>query len=107
MDTLPKTCQTSPRTSAAERSGVDEAACCAERISIAGASALRLIARATESTLDTTFDGSPESFAQAPLKIFKPEKLLENLGAGTLPEADIRVVKQFLNDTKKKISENV
>ena len=74
---------------------------------IAGAPALRVIARASESTLDTTFDGSPDSFARAPLNVLKLEQVLENVSASTLNEEDIRVVKQFLNDTKKKISENV
>lgn len=81
---------------------------CAERISIPGAPGLQVIARSNNSIFETTFDGSPESFARAPLNMMKLtevyDKLVENDG---VTDGDLSVLKQLILEKQEEITKSV
>lgn len=80
---------------------------CAERISIPGAPGLRVIARSDNSTFNMSFDGSPESFARAPLNIETMKQVLENVNTVNIADADRNIINQVFQDAMAKITSKV
>ena len=93
-----------------KESQVEAAERCVERISIPGAPGLRVIARSSDLTFDVTFDGSPESFARAPLNMMKLDevyKSLENLSNHGMNDDQLNVVKQLVRAKQEEIMKSV
>ncbi len=93
-----------------KKSQVEAAERCVERISIPGAPGLRVIARSSDLTFDMTFDGSPESFARAPLNMMKLDEvyksLVENPSNHGMNEDHLNVVKQLILEKQENIVKN-
>ena len=89
------------------QSAVQAAEWFAERMSIPGVPRLRVIARSDDSTFDTTFDGSPESFARAPLSMMKltevHDKLVEDGSATGLTDGDLNVLKRLILEKQQEL----
>jgi hypothetical protein len=90
-----------------EGSEVEAAERCVERMSIPGAPGLRVLARSDESTFDMTFDGSPESFARAPLEMMKLNEVYDNLVENCTNDDHLNVMVQLINDAKQQIGDSV
>ena len=93
-----------------KKSQVEAAERCVERMSIPGAPGLRVIARSSDLTFDVTFDGSPESFARAPLNMMKLDevyKSLENLSNHGMNDDQLNVVKQLVRAKQEEIMKSV
>ena len=80
---------------------------CAERISIPGAPGLRVIARSDNSSFNMTFDGSPESFARAPLNIETMKQVLENVNTVNIADDDRNIINQVFQDAINTITRKV
>ena len=79
-------------------------------MSIPGAPGLRVIAQSSDSTFDVTFDGSPESFARAPLNMMKLDevyKSLENQSNHGMNDDQLNVMKQLVREKQEKIMKTV
>jgi len=94
-----------------KESQVEAAERCVERISIPGAPGLRVIARSGDSTFDMTFDGSPESFARAPMNMMKLEEvyksLVENPSDHGMNDDHVNIMKQLILEKRKNIAKNI
>ena len=93
-----------------KESQVEAAERCVERMSIPGAPGLRVIAQSSDSTFDVTFDGSPESFARAPLNMMKLDevyKSLENPSNHGMNDDQLNVMKQLVREKQEEIMKTV
>ena len=82
---------------------------CAERMSIPGAPGLKVIAGGAQSTFDTTFDGSAEAIARAPLNMDILERVLgkvQNANSEFSAE-DTGVLEQLILDKQKAITDKL
>mmetsp|Transcript_2961 Transcript_2961/g.10714 ORF Transcript_2961/g.10714 Transcript_2961/m.10714 type:complete len:112 (-) Transcript_2961:917-1252(-) len=80
-------------------------------MSIPGAPGLRVIARSNESSFYMTLDGSPESFARAPLNMMKLTEvytsLEENGSVRGICDEHLNVMKQLVREKQQEISKNI
>ena len=94
-----------------KESQVEAAERCVERMSIPGAPGLRVIAQSSDSTFDVTFDGSPESFARAPLNMMKLDEvyksLVENPSNHSMNDEHLNVMKQLILEKQENITKNI
>ena len=94
-----------------KESQVEAAERCVERMSMPGAPGLRVIARSSDSTFDMTFDGSPESFARAPMNYMTLDEvyksLVENPSNHGMNDDHLNVLKQLVREKQKNIAENI
>ena len=94
-----------------KESQVEAAERCVERMSIPGAPGLRVIAQSSDSTFDVTFDGSPESFARAPLNMMKLDEvyksLVENPSNHAMNDDHLNVMKQLILEKQKDIEKSI
>ena len=92
-------------------SQVEAAERCVERMSIPGAPGLRVIARSSDSTFDMTFDGSPDSFARAPMNMMKLDEvyksLVENPSNHAMNDDHLNVMKQLILEKQKDIEKSI
>ena len=104
--------RTEPQRSPSDKaSQVEAAERCVERMSIPGAPGLRVIARSSDSTFDMTFDGSPDSFARAPMNMMKLDEvyksLAENPSNHAMNDDHLNVVKQLILEKQKDIEKSI
>ena len=104
--------RTEPQRSPSDKaSQVEAAERCVERMSIPGAPGLRVIARSSDSTFDMTFDGSPDSFARAPMNMMKLEEvyksLVENPSNHAMNDDHLNVMKQLILEKQKDIEKSI
>ena len=101
-------CKEPQRSPPDKKSQVEAAERCVERISIPGAPGLRVIARSSDLTFDMTFDGSPESFARAPLNMMKLDEVYKSLVENpSMNEDHLNVVKQLILEKQENIVKNL
>jgi hypothetical protein len=104
--------RTEPQRSPSDKaSQVEAAERCVERMSIPGAPGLRVIARSSDSTFDMTFDGSPDSFARAPMNMMKLDEvyksLVENPSNHSMNDEHLNVMKQLILEKQKDIEKSI
>jgi hypothetical protein len=104
--------RTEPQRSPSDKaSQVEAAERCVERMSIPGAPGLRVIARSSDSTFDMTFDGSPDSFARAPMNMMKLDEvyksLVENPSNHAMNDDHLNVMKQLILEKQKDIEKSI